>query len=92
MEGNGPSRGSGGKTVNVKNRLGSWLVLASKDIMAADATAARVMNLHVPDIRQLTLGYDMGLGEIKKESIEIVGEKLSDIEMDWKPAVLANSI
>jgi uncharacterized protein (DUF362 family) len=92
MEGNGPTTGSGGITVNVKNRLGSWLVLASKDIMAADATAARVMNHHVPAIKQLTMGYDMGLGEINEESIEMIGEKLSDIRMDWEPAVLANSI
>jgi hypothetical protein len=38
------------------------------------------------------MGYDMGLGEINEESIEMIGEKLSDIKMDWKPSVLANSI
>ena len=92
IEGNGPSTGEGGITVNVKNRLGSWLVLAGKDIMATDATAARVMNHHVPNIKQLTMGYNMGLGEINEESIEMIGEKLSDIKMEWKPAVLANSI
>jgi len=80
IEGNGPSTGDGGITVNVKNRLGSWLVLAGKDIMATDATAARVMNHHVPNIKQLTMGYDMGLGEINEESIEMIGEKLSDIK------------
>ena len=93
VEGDGPTAGTGyGKTVNVNDRLGSWLVLASKDIMAADATAARIMNHHVPDIKQLTMGYDMGLGEIYEESIEMVGEKLSNIKMDWKAAVLNNTI
>lgn len=93
VEGDGPTAGPGyGKTVNVKNRLGSWLVLASKDIMAADATAARVMNHHVPNIKQLTMGYGMGLGEINEESIEMIGEKLSNIKMNWKAAVLNNTI
>ncbi len=72
--------------------MGSWLILASKDIMAADATAARVMNFHVPNIKQLTMGYDMGLGEINEESIEMIGEKLSNIKMNWKAANLKNPI
>ncbi len=93
VEGDGPTAGFGyGRTVNVKDRLGSWLMLASKDIMAADATAARVMNHHVPYIKQLTMGYDMGLGEINEESIEMIGEKLSNIKMNWKTAVLKNTL
>lgn len=93
VEGNGPTAGQGyGTTVNVKDRLGSWLILASKDIMAADATAARVMNHHVPSMKQLTMGFDMGLGEIREESIEMIGERLSDIKMNWRAAVLRNRI
>ena len=93
VEGDGPTTGWGyGSTVNVKDRLGYWLILASKDIMAADATAARVMNHHVPYIKQLTMGYDMGLGEINEASIEMIGEKLTTIKMDWKPAILKKTI
>jgi len=92
IEGNGPCVGGGGRTINVKQKLSSWLILASKDIMAADATAARIMNHYVPAIKQLTMGYDMGLGEINEESIEIIGEKLSNIQMEWQPAVLKNTI
>jgi len=40
----------------------------------------------------LTMGYDMGLGEINEESIEMIGEKLSNIKMEWQPAVLKNRI
>lgn len=36
MEGDGPSRGNGGTTVNMKERLGSWAIIASSDIMAVD--------------------------------------------------------
>lgn len=88
IEGNGPTTDRGGKTVNMKDRLGSWLVLASTDLMAADATAARIMSHDVDKIKQLTMGYEMRLGEIHKESIEIVGEKLDDLIVDWKVAKL----
>jgi uncharacterized protein (DUF362 family) len=92
VEGDGPTAGGPyGRTVDVRNRLGSWLVLASKDIMAADATAARVMSHRVPDIVQLGMGHEMGLGEIREECIEIVGANLSDLVMPWRPAVLRNS-
>ncbi len=90
IEGDGPNTGHGGITVNMKERLGSWLVLASTDIMAADATAARIMSHNVSDQKQLQLGYDMGLGEIREESIEIVSEKIDDVRVDWIPARLKN--
>jgi uncharacterized protein (DUF362 family) len=86
IEGDGPTLGSGGRIVDMKNRLGSWLVLASTDIMAADATAARVMNHRVSQIKQLVMGADMGLGEIGSGAIEIIGEKLSDVRVSWAPA------
>ena len=86
LESNGPSIGQGGKTVDVKKRIGSWAVIASKDIMAADATAARIMSHDVKKMKQLTMGYKMGLGQIDERSIEIVGEKLDKLAMKWKPA------
>lgn len=88
IEGDGPTTGSGGKAVNMKDRLGSYLVLASTDLVAADATAARIMSHDVSKMKQLGMGFDMGLGEIRIESIEIVGEKLHDLIVDWTPARL----
>ena len=86
MEGNGPSKGSGGTTVNMKERLGSWVVIASADIMAADATAARIMSHDTKKVKQLAMGFDMGLGEIQEQSIEILGEKLDNLRVEWKSA------
>jgi len=88
IEGDGPSRGQGGKTVDMKQRLGSWAIIASADIMAADATAARVMGYDVGKVKQLTMGYEMGLGQIREPSIEILGETLDNVRVDWKPARL----
>jgi uncharacterized protein (DUF362 family) len=88
IEGDGPSIDLGGSTLNVKDRLGSWAVIASKDILAADATAARIMNHDLKNIKQLTMGFDMGLGEIRDESIAMLGEKPENLKIDWRPARL----
>ncbi len=34
------------------------------------------------------MGYKMGLGQIKPESIDITGEPLKNLNPNWKPAVL----
>ena len=86
LEGDGPSKSQGGTTVDMKKRLGSWAVVASRDIMAADATAARIMSHDPKRVKQLTMGSAMGLGEIRAESIEVVGEKLGSLRVPWKPA------
>jgi len=91
IEGDGPTiTSSGGTTLDMKDRLGSWAIIASKDIMAADATAARIMSHDVEKIKQLTMGFDMGLGEIRENSIEILGEPLDDLRVPWEPAKLVN--
>jgi uncharacterized protein (DUF362 family) len=91
MEGDGPTLGSGGRPVDMRSRLGSWLLLASTDPVAADATAARVMSHDVAAQRQLTMAYDMGLGEIREGAIEVVGARLDALRVDWAPARLKNN-
>ena len=88
IEGDGPTKDLGGLTLNMKDRLGSWAVIASKDILAADATAVRIMSHDVKNIKQLTMGFNMGLGEIREESIAMLGEKPENLKVDWKPARL----
>ena len=86
IEGNGPSLAYGGVPLDMKDRLGSWLLLASTDLMAADATAARIMSHDVARVKQLGMGYDMGLGEIREDRIEMVGERLDNLRVEWQPA------
>lgn len=88
IEGDGPTRSNGGTTVDMKDRFGSWAIVASTDIMAADATAARMMNHDTRNVKQLGMGYDMGLGQIGESSIELLGEKLENMQAEWKPARL----
>jgi len=59
-------------------------------LVAADATAARVMSHNVDQVQQIVMGYEMGLGEMREEAIEIVGEKLDNLRVEWRPATLAN--
>jgi len=88
VEGNGPTT-ERGSAVDVKDRLGSWLLLASTDPVAADATAARVMNHDAAYVdRILTTAHEQGLGEMREEEIEIVGERLDELRVEWLPAKL----
>jgi uncharacterized protein (DUF362 family) len=88
LEGDGPTTGYGGKTLNLKERLGSWAIIASTDIMAAEATAARIMDHDTKKVKHLAMGFEMGLGEIREQSIEIAGDKLDNLRVPWKPARL----
>jgi uncharacterized protein (DUF362 family) len=91
MEGNGPSSDLGGLPVDMRERLGSWLLLASTDAAAADATAARVMNLETPFVNEiLTMAAEAGMNEICETSIELVGARLSDLRVRWQAAQPAN--
>jgi uncharacterized protein (DUF362 family) len=87
-EGNGPTiiPGLMGATVDMKDRLGDWLLLASNDLTAADATAARVISQDASRVEHLTMAYDQGLGQIREDLIEVVGASLDDLRVEWQPA------
>ncbi|MGD0115321.1 MAG: DUF362 domain-containing protein [Dehalococcoidia bacterium] len=90
VEGNGPSAGpQNGTTIDMKQRIGGWLMVASKDPAAADATAARVTGHDVAQIRQLNMALAQGIGEIRQEMIELVGEPFDNVRMQWVPATPA---
>jgi uncharacterized protein (DUF362 family) len=91
MEGNGPSTSTGGVPVDVRDRLGSWLLLASRDATAADATAARVMGREAPFVTEiLAMAHEAGMGEICEGAIEVVGARLADLRVPWRAATPAN--
>ena len=86
IEGNGPNLSHGGRTVDMSDRLGSYLLLASTDLVAADATAARIMSHDPARVVQLGMGYEMGLGEMRKDRIELIGPRLADLRVPWEKA------
>lgn len=93
LEGNGPTTGPGqGTPVDMKDRLGAWLLLAGTDPVAVDATAARVVNHDAAYVDHvLSMAYARGMGLIEEASIDIVGERLDDLRVEWKPAQTAAS-
>ncbi|UCD24291.1 MAG: DUF362 domain-containing protein [Gemmatimonadota bacterium] len=90
VEGDGPNLSHGGRTVDLRDRHGSWFLLASTDIVAADATAARIMSHDPVGISQLTMAYGRGMGEIREDRIRLVGAQLDDLRVPWAKADLQN--
>lgn len=96
MEGEGVTVYFGGKPVDVSKRLGEFLVIAGKDPVATDATAARIISenwLPVSDDKDLgvpffvehfRLAYQQGLGEIRESKIRIKGASLKKVSMTWE--------
>jgi uncharacterized protein (DUF362 family) len=73
MEGKGPTDGTPVKMD---------LIIAGKDVVATDATAARVMGFDPMEISHIRTAAQKGLGNI--ENIEIVGSKLDDVKQVFK--------
>ena len=87
-EGNGPHvcPGYWGTTVDMRDRLGSWLLLAGSDLPAVDATAARVIGLEPAEVDHLVMAYQQGLGQVLEDKIQIVGATLDELRVTFEPA------
>ena len=72
-----------GETVDMRDRLGDWLVLASSDPVAADVTAARMVGHN--NVGHLTRAYEEGLGQTRPELITLIGATLDDLRVEWQP-------
>jgi uncharacterized protein (DUF362 family) len=74
MEGNGPIQGQA-------KRAG--VVIFGDDLVATDATAARVMNIEPSRVRYLSMA-DEFLGNVALERIEQVGESLERVQQNFR--------
>ncbi len=86
LEGSGPHKApvNDGRTIHLKDRnaAGKYVLLASADCVAADATAARLINVPVDDIKSLQMARHLGLGEL--DDITLVGATLDELRVaDW---------
>jgi uncharacterized protein (DUF362 family) len=91
MEGDGPSRATGGTPLDVATRAGSWAVLASTDLVAADATTARVMSQEEARIQEvLSAACEEGMGALCAGDIELLGASLPELRIPWRAARPAN--
>ena len=58
------------------------LIIAGKDPVATDATAARVMGIDPHEISHIRTAHQKGLGNI--DEIDVVGSKLSDVVKQFR--------
>ncbi|MFH1748557.1 MAG: DUF362 domain-containing protein [Planctomycetota bacterium] len=85
-EGYGPwVRPGEGQRVDMRERLGDWVLLAGRDLVAVDATAARMVDHEYTDLPYLLQAYNQGLGQAREELIELRGGTLDDLRVDWEP-------
>lgn len=75
MEGRGPTSGTPVKMD---------LIFAGKDVVATDATCARVMGFDPHEISHIRAAAQRGIGNI--DDVEVVGEKIEAVKKDFKRA------
>ena len=73
MEGKGPTNGT---------PIKMDLIIAGKDVVATDATAARIMGFDPKEISHIRTAAQKGIGNI--DNIEIIGSKLEDVTHAFK--------
>ena len=86
-EGNGPHvlPGWWGESVDVRDRIGTWMLLASPDPVALDATSTRVIGQDPQHVEHVRLAYEQGLGQMREDRIELAGATLDELRMPWQP-------
>jgi uncharacterized protein (DUF362 family) len=57
------------------------LIIAGKDVVATDATAARVMGFNPYEITHIRKAFEKGLG---RSEAQIIGEKLETVKRSFK--------
>lgn len=60
------------------------LIVVGKDIVAVDAVASSLMGFNPDAIETIRYGYQMGIGEMNLDKINIVGEDLRDITLNYE--------
>ncbi len=81
MDGSVAGNGAGPRTMKpvVTN-----LILAGEDQVAIDAVAAKIMGFEPMKIKYIKLAHDLGLGVGDIEQIDIVGEDIKKINLNFK--------
>ncbi|GAB4371736.1 MAG: DUF362 domain-containing protein [Calditrichia bacterium] len=74
LEGNGPSSGG-------NKRYAGW-ILAGKDAVAVDSIAARCLRIDPHSVDMIRLAGDWGLGESHPQRISLVGDSLSQLQIE----------
>lgn len=94
VEGNGPVNTAGlfSNGVDMRERLGDFVLIAGSDLVAVDASATRIISHDPSNVKHLKMAWNQGLGQIDEDKIEVVGPSLESLRVEWKPATFAKTI
>jgi uncharacterized protein (DUF362 family) len=86
LEGSGPHKApvNDGRTIHMKDRnaAGKYFLLASDDLVSADATVARIINMDVTEIKALQMAANAGMGLI--DGVVLKGSTVEALKVaDW---------
>jgi len=76
---------------NVSHPIKMGIILASKDCVALDSVASRVMGVEPEDVYYIKRSAEIGFGKINTNDIEIVGEKLEKIRRNFRRTFVLRS-
>jgi len=77
--------GAQGTHSDESDRVPLNLIIAGKDVVAADAVCATVAGFDVKDIHHVQLAAEENLGVADLSSIEVRGEKIGDVKRPFTP-------
>ncbi|MFW5998621.1 MAG: DUF362 domain-containing protein [Halanaerobiaceae bacterium] len=77
MQGQGPWKG---------NAISTNVMLAGFNVLATDATAARIMGFQPEDIRKFQLAQERELGSYKMKDIKLIGDDIKELIQSYAPA------
>ncbi len=77
----------GGGMVDIKQRSGSYLILAGTNTVAVDAIGAHIMRQQPKRLPQLRFASGKGLGTSDIKKIRVVGERLEDVAVPMRSII-----
>ena len=81
--------GGAADLVGIKERAGSYLVLAGTNCVAVDAVGAHLMRIPPEHRQQLDFAEAKGLGTADLKQIRFVGERLEDVAVPMRSGILS---
>lgn len=81
--------GAANDLVDIKDRSGSYLVLAGTNCVAVDAVGVHMMRIPPEHCQQLDFAASKGLGTADLKKIRFVGERLEDVAVPLRSGLLA---
>ena len=76
-----------GGMVDIKQRSGSYLILAGMNTVAVDAIGAHIMRQQLNRLAQLRFASGKGLGISDIKKIHVVGERLEDVTVPMRSII-----